>query len=70
MDVPGPTQFMPFGIGSTKISVFTVDGDDGAFLEDVIGKAKTTKMRMNLSVENKDGLIAQNVFGTIKGETD
>lgn len=73
MDVPGPVQFEPFGIGSPKVPVFTIDGDDGAFVVDVIGKAGTAnrpKLRLKLGIEQIEGWKAQNVFGMIKGETD
>ncbi len=73
MDIPGPVQLFPFGIGSPRLPVFSVDGDDGAFLEDVIGKAgvsKPPKLRMKLTIEQKEGWKAQNVYGMIQGTTD
>ncbi len=73
MDVPAPVQFVPYGVGSDRIPCFTLNGDDGKFLEEVIGRAapvKPARMKLALKMEEKAGWNAQNVLATIPGSSD
>lgn len=73
MEVPGAVQLKPFGLHCKDIPCFTLNQDDGRFLEQVIAKAASSKparMRLALKTEEKTGWMAQNVLGFIPGESD
>ena len=73
MDVPAPVQFMPYGVGSLEIPCLTLNGDDGRFLEEVIGLSsagRKARMRIKLQIDSRKGWVAQNVLGVIPGRSD
>lgn len=64
-----------FDFGQCGGPCFNVGGADGRFLVEALTKAKEAgspdiRMRLTLDAELKTGLTAQNVFGTIPGESD
>ncbi len=73
-DDPGNHQYVPpLSSESQRGPTFTVGGDDGDFLEAVIGKAGTARpvrLRMELRAEVKRGWKVKNVFAQIEGQTD
>ena len=73
MEVPGAVQLKPFGLHCENIPCFTLNQDDGRFLEEVIAKtasSKPARMRLALKTEAKTGWSAQNVLGFIPGSSD
>lgn len=73
MNTPGNLLFHIQGTGSPDAPAFTLGGDDGEFLENVItkvGGANKLRARMQLKVESKEGWQAQNTYGVVRGEMD
>lgn len=73
IDVPADVQFMAVGAGSARVPSFTLSGDEGAFLEEVIARAggsEKLKVRIELAVEQREGWTAQNVFGLVPGASE
>lgn len=73
MEVPGSVQLKPFGLHCERIPCFTLNQDDGLFLEEVIAKSASVnpaRMRLALKTEEKTGRVAQNVLGFIPGSSD
>ena len=74
VESPGNLLYYDNRYGCDAAPCFLVGGDDGAFLESVIGKAakagKTVTMRLALKGEERAGLTAWNGVATIRGKSD
>jgi hypothetical protein len=73
-DDPGNLKYVPpLSVESDRGPTFTIGGDDGDFLEAVIGEVgeeQPLKLRLELEVEMQLGLPIKNVFALIRGDTD
>ncbi len=73
VESPGNLLYYDNRYGCDAAPCFLVGGDDGAFLESVIGKSakvgKTVTMKLVLKGEEKAGLIAWNGVATIPGKS-
>jgi len=49
---------------------FFMGFQDGKVIRDLIGAGQPVKLKMKVSVENRDGLTSSNVWGTLPGATD
>jgi hypothetical protein len=49
---------------------FFMGFQDGKVIRDLIGAGQSVKLKMKVSVEQKDGLTSSNVWGTLPGMTD
>ena len=66
-------QFFNRFAGSLEGQGFTISGNDGVFLEDMIARTtavKPLRARLKLASSPRDGLITQNVYGMVPGQTD
>jgi len=66
-------QFYNRFAGSLEGPGFTVSGDDGVFLEDMIARSaavRPLRARIKLATGPRDGLITQNIYAMIPGQTD
>jgi peptidase M28-like protein len=74
VESPGNLLYYDNRYGCDAAPCFLVGGDDGAFLESVIGKAakagKTVRMKLALQGEERAGLTAWNGVATIPGKSD
>ncbi|HEX2816335.1 MAG TPA: M28 family peptidase [Phenylobacterium sp.] len=73
VESPGNLLYYDNRYGCDAAPCFLVGGDDGAFLESVIGKAakagKTVRMKLALQGEERAGLTAWNGVATIPGKS-
>jgi hypothetical protein len=73
IESPGNLLFYDNRYGCDRAPCFLVGGDDGAFLESVIGKAaaagKSVRARFRLEAETRPGLTAWNGVATIPGKS-
>jgi len=72
-DIEANLQFFNRFVGSLEGPGFTVSGDDGVFLEQMIARSATTKplrARVMLDSGPRDELTTQNTFGMIPGQID
>jgi len=73
VESPGNLLYYDNRYGCEAAPCFLVGGDDGAFLESIIGKAakagKSVTMRLALKGEERAGLTAWNGVATIPGES-
>lgn len=73
VESPGNLLFYDNRYGCDRAPCFLVGGDDGAFLESVIGKAaaagKPVRGRFALTSETRAGLTAWNGVATIRGKS-
>ena len=71
VESPGNLRFYDNRYGCDAIPCFLVGGDDGAFLESVIGRAaqagKAVRMKLSLQAEERANLTAWNGVATIPG---
>ncbi len=74
VESPGNLHFYDSRYGCADGPCFLVGGDDGAFLESVIGRAaaakKTVKARLSVESEVKEGLKALNGYAVMPGKSD
>ena len=74
VESPGNLLYYDNRYGCDAAPCFLVGGDDGAFLESVIGKAakagKTVRIKLALQGEERAGLTAWNGVATIPGKSD
>jgi hypothetical protein len=73
VESPGNLLFYDNRYGCDAIPCFLVGGDDGAFLESVIGRAakagKAVRMKLSLTAEERPNLTAWNGVATIPGKS-
>ncbi|HEX3363539.1 M28 family peptidase [Phenylobacterium sp.] len=73
VESPGNLLFYDNRYGCDAIPCFLVGGDDGAFLESVIGKAakagKPVRLKLSLQAEERPNLTAWNGVATIPGKS-
>lgn len=73
VESPGNLLFYDNRYGCDAIPCFLVGGDDGAFLESVIGRAaragKAVRMKLSLQAEERANLTAWNGVATIPGKS-
>jgi hypothetical protein len=73
VESPGNLLFYDNRYGCDAIPCFLVGGDDGAFLESVIGRAaqagKAVRMKLSLKAEERANLTAWNGVATIPGKS-
>jgi hypothetical protein len=73
VESPGNLLFYDNRYGCDAAPCFLVGGDDGAFLESVIGRAakagKQVRMRLALQAEERPNLTAWNAMATIPGKS-
>jgi hypothetical protein len=73
VESPGNLLFYDNRYGCDAIPCFLVGGDDGAFLESVIGRAakagKAVRMKLSLQAEERPNLTAWNGVATIPGKS-
>jgi hypothetical protein len=74
VESPGNLLYYDNRYGCDAAPCFLVGGDDGAFLESVIGKAakagKQVRMKLALQGEERAGLTAWNGVATLPGKSD
>jgi hypothetical protein len=74
VESPGNLLYYDNRYGCDAAPCFLVGGDDGAFLESVIGRAakagKTVRMKLTLQAEERPNLTAWNGVATIPGKSD
>ena len=73
VESPGNLLFYDNRYGCDAIPCFLVGGDDGAFLESVIGRAaqagKAVRMKLSLQAEERANLTAWNGVATLPGKS-
>ena len=72
-DIDANIQFFSRFAGSLEGPGFTISGEDGVFLEQMIAQSaaiKPLRARIRLSSGPRDGLVTQNTYGLISGSTD
>ncbi|MBQ15096.1 MAG: hypothetical protein CMQ17_11960 [Gammaproteobacteria bacterium] len=72
-DIEANIQFFNRFVGSEAGPGFTISGDDGVFLEQIIvhtAETKPLRARIKLISGPRDGLITQNTYGMIPGQSD
>jgi hypothetical protein len=73
VESPGNLLYYDNRYGCDAAPCFLVGGDDGAFLESVIGKAakagKQVRMKLSLQAEERPNLTAWNAVATIPGKS-
>jgi hypothetical protein len=73
IEAPGNAQtFLYDAFGAETVPAFVLGGDDGDFLEELIGRAEPSKLRvhMDLQTEYKPPSSTENVIGVVPGATD
>ena len=73
VESPGNLLYYDNRYGCDAVPCFLVGGDDGAFLESVIGRAaaygRPVRMRLSLKAEERPNLTAWNAVATIPGKS-
>jgi len=72
IEAPGNSQTFLYDAFGETVPAFVIGGDDGDFLEDLIGRAEPSRLHihMDLQTEYKPPASTENVIGVIPGTSD
>lgn len=73
VNTPGNLLFKLQGTGAPPVPAFTLGGEDGAFLEEVLARAGNDhrlRARLRLVAETREGWETQNTLGLLPGRGD
>jgi len=72
IESPGNAQTFLYDAFGETVPAYVLGNDDGSFVEELIGRAGQTRVRirMELAVEYKPPASTENVYGMVRGSTD
>jgi len=72
VEAPGNAQTFLYDAFAEGVPAYVTGNDDGSFLEDLIGRADTARLRVRieLATEYRPPASTENILGTVRGTTD